>query len=191
MKEHNKINEKLKKFEQSIKNTSNDEYEKINENVEEEIKNSIEQEIQEYEEKKQANYLKNVQKIEKDFNKKVFNYEMNSKKQIIDEGNRLREMMKNEAILKLKDFTNNEKYEKFLFQSIDQGFSKMDTFKGTCIGITKKDIEKCQKNISQKYNLNVKEIDDKYIGGCILENNEQGIIIDNTLLNMIDERLKG
>ena len=67
------INEKLKKFEQSIKNTSNDEYEKINENVEEEIKNSIEQEIQEYEEKKYANYLKNVQKIEKDFNKKVFN----------------------------------------------------------------------------------------------------------------------
>lgn len=185
------INEKLKKFEQSIKNTSNDEYEKINENVEEEIKNSIEQEIQEYEEKKYANYLKNVQKIEKDFNKKVFNYEMNSKKQIIDEGNRLREMMKDEAILKLKDFTNNEKYEKFLFKSIDQGFSKMDTFKGTCIGITKKDIEKYQKNISQKYNLNIKEIEDKYIGGCILENNEQGIIIDNTLLNMIDERLKG
>ena len=135
--------------------------------------------------------MKNVQKIEKDFNKKVFNYEMNSKKQIIDEENRLREMMKDEAILKLKDFTNNEKYEKFLFQSIDQGFSKMDTFKGTCIGITKKDIEKYQKNISQKYNLNIKEIEDKYIGGCILENNEQGIIIDNTLLNMIEERLKG
>ena len=87
---------------------------------------NIEQEIQEYEEKKQANYLKNVQKIEKDFNKKVFNYEMNSKKQIIDEENRLREMMKDEAILKLKDFTNNEKYEKFLFQSIDQGFSKRE-----------------------------------------------------------------
>lgn len=61
----------------------------------------------------------------------------------------------------------------------------------TYIGLTKSDIEKYQTLITEKYRLKTKEIGSKYIGGCILENTSQGIFIDNTLLNKIDEKLKG
>ena len=72
------------------------------------------------------------------------------------------------------------------------GIAKIETSQATCIGITKEDTQKYQYIISQKYsNISIREINSKYIGGCILENKNQGIIIDNTLLNMIDERLKG
>lgn len=69
------------------------------------------------------------------------------------------------------------------------GISKIDDIENTYIGLTKKDLEKYGDIINQKYSLEIREIDDKYIGGCILENNIQGIFIDNTFLNSISEQL--
>ena len=71
------------------------------------------------------------------------------------------------------------------------GLTKIDDKTDTYIGLTKSDIERYSEILTSKYNLRLKEIDSKYIGGCILENETQGIVIDNTLLNKIDEKLKG
>ncbi len=71
------------------------------------------------------------------------------------------------------------------------GLTKIDDKTDTYIGLTKSDIERYSEILTSKYNLRLKEIDSKYIGGCILENEPQGIVIDNTLLNKIDEKLKG
>ena len=38
-------------------------------------------------------------------------------------------------------------------------------------------------------NLKVKVIDDKYIGGCILENELENVYIDNTILNSVNEKI--
>lgn len=61
----------------------------------------------------------------------------------------------------------------------------------TKIGLLKKDIENFECIIKQSFFVNSYEISDKYIGGCILENEEEGIFIDNTILNSINENLKG
>lgn len=71
------------------------------------------------------------------------------------------------------------------------GLTKIGDKTETYVGLTKLDLEKYSDFLTQKYNLKLKEIDSKYIGGCILENGPQGIVIDNTLLNKIDEKLKG
>lgn len=71
------------------------------------------------------------------------------------------------------------------------GLTKIDDKTDTYIGLTKSDIERYSEFLIPKYSLQLKEIDSKYIGGCILENEPQGIVIDNTLLNKIDEKLKG
>ena len=71
------------------------------------------------------------------------------------------------------------------------GLTKIDDKTDTYIGLTKSDIVRYSEILTSKYNLRLKEIDSKYIGGCILENEPQGIVIDNTLLNKIDEKLKG
>ena len=71
------------------------------------------------------------------------------------------------------------------------GLTKIDDKTETYIGLTKSDIERYSEILTSKYNLRLKEIDSKYIGGCVLENKSQGIVIDNTLLNKIDEKLKG
>lgn len=114
------INQKLQRFGQSLEDASYKEYMQIQKKVDEEIKLSIEQEIKEYEEKKQVNYEKNVQRIEKDYNKKVFNYEINCKKQIIDEERKMKEKIKLEASNSLREFTKSEQYQEFLLNSIKE-----------------------------------------------------------------------
>ncbi len=71
------------------------------------------------------------------------------------------------------------------------GFSLVQNREETCIGLTKQDLEKYKPMLDTKYNVKLKQIDDKYIGGCIIENEAQGVFIDNTLLNKIEEKLKG
>ena len=185
------INYRLQKFGQSLEEASDKECRKLEKEVDEEIKQGIEQEVKEYENKKQINYEKTIQRIEKEYNKKVYNYEINCKKEIIDEVKKLKENIKKEAGLRLKEFTNSEKYKEILLSTIEEAMKKIENNQNTNIGITKNDMEKYGSLIYERYNSNISQIEDKYIGGCILKNEEQGIIIDNTLLNKINEKLKG
>ena len=114
------INDKLHEFEESLEKTVDRDYRQIELNVEEEIKSAIEQELAEYEAKKQANYEKNIQKLEKDYNKKVYSYEISCKKEIIDEEKRLKNKIKEEAINLLLEFTESDKYKEYLENSITE-----------------------------------------------------------------------
>ena len=108
------ITTKLKEFEESILEEAEKKYKKMEQDIENEIKAGIEEEIIEYENKKRVNYTKNVQKLEKDFNKKIFNYELKCKRDFIDEEKKLKKSIEKDVIEVLKQFTNEKEYESFL-----------------------------------------------------------------------------
>lgn len=118
------VNEKLQQFGQSLEEISNKEYKQIEQEVDNEIKTGIEEEVKEYENKKQANFDKTSQRIEKDFNKKVYNYEIQCKKEIIDEQRKLKENLKNEIRNKLAKFVEKDEYKDILIKSIDERINK-------------------------------------------------------------------
>ena len=118
------VNEKLQQFGQSLEEISNKEYRQIEQEVDNEIKTGIEEEIKEYENKKQANFDKTSQRIEKDYNKKVYNYEIQCKKEIIDEQKNLKENLKNEIRNRLIEFVKNDRYQDVLIKSIDERINK-------------------------------------------------------------------
>lgn len=118
------VNEKLQQFGQSLEEISNKEYRQIEQDVDNEIKTGIEEEIKEYENKKQANFDKTSQRIEKDYNKKVYNYEIQCKKEIIDEQKNLKENLKNEIRNRLVEFVKNDRYQDVLTKSIDERINK-------------------------------------------------------------------
>lgn len=118
------VNEKLQQFGQSLEEISNKEYKQIEQDVDNEIKTGVEEEIKEYENKKQANFDKTSQRIEKDFNKKVYNYEIQCKKEIIDEQRKLKENLKNEIRNKLAKFVEKDEYKDILIKSIDERINK-------------------------------------------------------------------
>ena len=114
------IEAKLQDFEKSLNRISNEDYNKIEKKIEEEIQAGIREELSEYENKKQIAYDKYVQKMEKDFNKKIFNYEMNCKKEIIEEEKKIKNLIKKDAINLLKEYTQKPEYEQFLIKSIKE-----------------------------------------------------------------------
>ena len=183
-------NSKLELLRISLEEMANREYEEIEKKVDKQITEGIAEEIQEYEAKKKSAFDKSSMKMEKDFNKKVFNYEMQCKKDLIEEEKKLKKQIKFEATKILEEFTKKEKYKEFLIESINEAKTMLNNIQGTFIGLTKQDIDKYGNIIENKFGVKTKEISTNYIGGCVLENESQGIFIDNTLLNFINEKLK-
>ena len=183
------LEEKLTDFKNSVEEMSNKDYLQIKKEVEDEINNSIVQEIAKYEKKKDLNYTKNVQSIEKECNKKIFNFEIECKKKIIEEEKKIKKEIKEKCIYKLKEFVNQQQYKEFLKNNIQNAFEKLENKNSIDIYLTKNDIGKYGDEIRSSYFSNLKEMPDNNIGGCIIANENQGIFIDNTLLNRINEIL--
>lgn len=181
------LEEKLNEFSESLNMLSNKEYNEIEKKIELDVENSVEEEISEYKLKKKLSYDKFTQRIEKEYNKKVFNYELNCKKEIIDEEKRLKDTIRNEAIKGFYDFTKKSNYIDFLRKTVNEAISVIGDNSLCTIGITKKDLDAYEHELRLYYKINFIQIDNKYIGGCILENKEKGIYIDNTMLNIINE----
>ena len=185
------IEEKLIDFKNSVEELSNKDFLEIKKKVEAEINDSISQEIQKYEKKKQAIYDKNAQNMEKNCNKKIYNYEIDCKKKIIAEEKMLREKIKERCIAKLKEFVNQEQYKEYLVNNINTTFYKIEDKNLVDIYLTKNDIEKYGDEFRITYNSRIIEMPDSYIGGCIVANETKGVFIDNTLLNMLNEKMLG
>ena len=183
------VTTKLNYFKQNIEEIADKDYKEINNEIEEEISNLVQQEISEYEQKKQIAYEKSVQKIDKELNKKIYNYEISCKKDIIEEEKKIRKSIKEESLQILKDYTDKQEYEKFLLNNINEAFSKIQEKDGIDIYLTKKDILNYGQHIARIYNSKIKEMPDSNIGGCIVANEFHGIFIDNTLLNMLNETI--
>lgn len=78
-------------------------------------------------------------------------------------------------------------YEEFFFTTLNETLEKVNIDNDTIIGVIKKDYDRYSISIQTKYGLKCKIIDDKFIGGLILEN--KNILIDNTLKNAIEEKV--
>ena len=181
------IEEKLIDFKNSVEELSNKDYIEIKKKVEDEINDSIVQEINKYEEKKQASYEKNVQTMEKDCNKKIYNFEIECKKKIIQEEKKIKQKIKERCVEKLKEFVNQEQYKSYLINNIQATFNIIENKNSIDIYLTKNDIEKFGDEIRINYASNLIEMPESNIGGCIVANESQGIFIDNTLLNLLNE----
>ena len=66
-------------------------------------------------------------------------------------------------------------------------FEKLENKNSIDIYLTKNDIVNYGDEIRSSYFSNLKEMPDNNIGGCIIANENQGIFIDNTLLNLLNE----
>ena len=126
--------------------------------------------------------------MEKEFYKQIYSYELEQKKKIID-------TVKKQSLELIKEIENVickmldiKLYEEFFFNTLKETLEKVNIDNNTIIGVIKKDYDRYSENIEIKYNVKCKIIDDKFIGGLILEN--KNVLIDNTLKNAIEENVK-
>ncbi len=182
----NNYDEKMLKFKDNcIKNANNDAY-NIETEINNKVKKSISDEISKYRKNAEIKLKNKIDKVEKEYNTKVFELETNAKKEILKEKEKLQERLFEEAQKEVKEFTNTPQYESFLLQNLE----KYEIKPNDIIGITKKDFQSYKLKIMEKLpNIQLKEIEDEYIGGFTLESIENKIYVDNTLLNYLKEKL--
>lgn len=182
--------EKIKIFQESCQRLLNREVAELSKKIDTEIEQQIKDELQEYQEKEEFAYQKKLEKLEKDYNKQIYSLEMESKKDVLNQKKLIHKDLNKEVIQILKDFTKAPEYESFLMKRIEESIQKLENTNHAILGIVKQDEERYGNKIREKYQIEIKIIDDKFIGGCILEDEMAGLAIDDTIQNSIDEKLQ-
>lgn len=185
-----KTEEKIKHFEESCQKMLNREVTELNKQIDSEIQKQMKNELEEYQEKEELAYQKKLENLQKDYNKQLYCLEMESKKEVLNQKKAIQKDLEKEVVNLLRNFTKTPEYETFLYTKIEQTIQKLENRNTAMLGLLAFDNQKYGEKIRQKYQMEIKIIEDSYIGGCILEDKTVGIYIDNTLAGSIQESVE-
>ena len=181
---------KLEKIEKNCINSADEDYKKLKNENDTSIEKIVNEEVEKYKKFLDEKYKREEAKLEKEYNKNIYNYSMNSKRKERQFEDTLILNLHKEIIERFYKYTADNEYEKYLFSSIEKVLSKIQKKEESIIYITENDIEKFEERIKEKYDIEIRKIDNDYIGGVILLNNADKVSIDNTLKTNIEEKIK-
>lgn len=186
------IDDKLKKFQKNCYDMATEDANNISSHIESLISANTNEKIKVYEEKYKKDYEKKAQKLEQDYNSKIFNLANKTKHDILELNekyiNNLKDMVQKE-ILK---FVVSSNYYDFLEKNVEQSLDKLNITPSDniTIQINEKDFLKYNKKLKDKFNYKIENLTNKkIIGGSICINCTKQILIDNSLDIIIDEKI--
>ena len=179
------LSKKIREFEESCLSLASTDCEKIKEEINSEIEEQIKVEIADYITRKEWSFKKSIEKLEKNYMKAIFLCQTECKKEILKARDKVELDLRKNVINKLEEYVEKPEYKDYLLNSISKVSKDVENFE---IGITSRDYNKYKDELKNKGFENVIEIDNSYIGGCILKTNT--IYIDNTLLNNLNEKMR-
>lgn len=146
--------------------------------------------VNSYKDELAEKYLKDIENLKKEFNKNVFNYEIQERKKL----NELKEHLVNKIMQDVEnemlEFVNLATYKNFLTDNI-KGTLKMIEASAECIVyVTENDYNRFGNKLVSKYkNVKLDKTSNSSIGGCIVFDVANKVVINNTIRNSIDERI--
>lgn len=182
------LEKKLKEFEESCLRMASKETEVLKEEIGKELEEQMKAELKEYTDRKEWNFNKTIEKLEKDYMKEIFYFQTECKKDILNAKEDMDKDLKQNVVRLLEEYTLDDDYKNYLFNCIDNTLSSSKGSSNVSVGITSRDFEKYGDEIKSTKNIEINEINNCYIGGCILKSDE--IYIDNTLLNSLEEKMR-
>lgn len=144
--------------------------------------------IEDYKKELAKKYEYEVNKIVREYNKNLFNFEMNEKVKINNFKESLIENLVQKITNRFKNFVQSSEYEAYLYSNIENLLSKFKN--NSIIYLTDNDYYKFNKDIENKFGTVVKKMDNENIGGFIMINESEKISIDNTIKTNINEEIK-
>ncbi len=179
------IDEKLKKFQDTCLEMSNNDKKTLQTELDTKAKSKIEKELNTFEQKLETKFEKEKLQLEKEYNKKIIDLEFNAKKQLLAEEEQENQQLFDACVQKLEAYTSTEEYIQLLGQILENTMSYLENCENVTIYLTNKDVQK----VNFKNYGNIETLEDTYIGGLMLRNED--MLIDNTFLTNLKERLYG
>ena len=179
------IENKLKKFQEVCLDMSNKDKQNLEDTLNIKAESKIQKEIDLYSKKLNSKLEREKIKLEKDFHKKNIDLQLKAKKQLLSEKERENQKLFHDCINSLKNYVNTNEYTNLLHKILENSLNYLDNTDNLTIYVTNRDVNKIDFSNYGK----VKTLEDNYIGGLILENND--MIIDNTFLTSLKEKIYG
>lgn len=183
------VNKKMEKIEKNCLDTAKKELNQLKLENDSISGEKISEKVASYKKELSKKYENELNKFKREYNRNIFDYEMNEKKKVNNLKETLISNIEDKVKLEFKDFVNTEEYTAYLFNNIEEVLNKVKSGKCT-IFVTENDYQKYSMDIERKYNVSVDKISNDNIGGCILMNMDNKISIDNTLKTNISEKIK-
>lgn len=194
------IDKKIEKIEKNCIDTAKKELNALKLENDDISEQKILEKVNSYKEELAQKYETEVNKIQREFNKNTFEYEMNEKKKISDYRQSLINEIQNKIVAEFQNFVRTPEYAQYLrheiaFMQMMIGYNKCTIF------ITENDYdrfydeyvrtkESLNRNDPEFINVTLDKISNEYIGGCIILDEINKVSIDNTLKNNIAEEIK-
>lgn len=176
------IEEKLKSIEAICRSEAKAQKESLEKQVNSKIHESIQEIIDEFKLKENKKKISTLVKMEKEYNANLWQLEKEYKQKYLQQEDIIKNNLFEELKVEMMKFTKSKQYVDYLLKNINKTLSKFSEKQNLTIYVTAHD----QSKISHIY-ANTKILDDKYIGGCIVENGIQSI--NNTLLENLEEKI--
>lgn len=184
------INKKLDKIEKNCYELAKREYKFLKEDNDNIISEKVLEKVNSYKEELTKKYTNEISKIEREYNRNLFDYEMAERVKVNEFKQNLKENINSMVESQIYNFIETYEYKNFLFRIIEKTLSKMDMNECIEVYITEKDFYKFKDEIEKTFNVKLEKIENENIGGCVVIDSLNHISINNTLKTNIEEKIE-
>lgn len=194
------INKKIDKIEKNCLDTAKKELALLKSENDKISEEKILEKVDNYKIELDKKYQEEINKLKRELNKNIFNYEMSGKKKVNEVRKSLINEIENKVVAEFKKFVDSPEYEEYLSASITT--VHMLIYYNECtVFITEKDYNRYyQKYLEhksleddgylEKSNVSLDKISNEYIGGCIIVDKKNKVSIDNTIKTNITQNIE-
>jgi vacuolar-type H+-ATPase subunit E/Vma4 len=184
------IEKKLKNVEDNCINLAQKDADELKKATEKERDEKIADFISKYKEELDMKLNKEMANLNKNYNHSIFTLKKEGQIKVENfKKSKIREL-KNKILDKYNDYKNTEEYKYDLISRIKATMGKAGEGSRFEIMVVENDYNNYIEMLKNEFvNIDIKQLSNDYIGGCIIFNKDKKMLIDNTIRTVLEEEL--
>lgn len=184
------IEKKLKNVEDNCINLAQKDADELKKATEKERDEKIADFISKYKEELDMKLNKEMANLNKNYNHSIFTLKKEGQIKVENfKKSKIREL-KNKILDKYNDYKNTEEYKYDLISRIKATMGKAGEGSRLEIMVVENDYNNYIEMLKNEFvNIDIKQLSNDYIGGCIIFNKDKKMLIDNTIRTVLEEEL--
>ncbi len=184
------IEKKLKNVEDNCINLAQKDADELKKATEKERDEKIADFISKYKEELEMKLNKEMANLNKNYNHSIFTLKKEGQIKVENfKKSKIREL-KNKILDKYNDYKNTEEYKYDLISRIKATMGKAGEGSRFEIMVVENDYNNYIEMLKNEFvNIEIKQLSNDYIGGCIIFNKDKKMLIDNTIRTVLEEEL--
>jgi vacuolar-type H+-ATPase subunit E/Vma4 len=184
------LEKKLKNVEDNCINLAQKDADELKKATEKERDEKIADFISKYKEELDMKLNKEMANLNKNYNHSIFTLKKEGQIKVENfKKSKIREL-KNKILDKYNDYKNTEEYKYDLISRIKATMGKAGEGSRFEIMVVENDYNNYIEMLKNEFvNIDIKQLSNDYIGGCIIFNKDKKMLIDNTIRTVLEEEL--